>query len=139
MFFTKKINHIGYITRLGQLEVADHTNGAIRNVKTLTAQTELLSFIGLSNALRTYLPNAARIDAPLTDQLRKEPAKQFVQLNVEELTALRTLHEKLISRSVMALQRKEGHYTVDTDASGRQIGCVFLQQKDDNVDGQAGC
>lgn len=50
------------------------------------------------------------------------------------MTALRTLQEKLTSPLVVALPRKEGHFTVDKNAYDRQIGCVILQEQDENVD-----
>lgn len=103
--FTKTIDSLGHIILPGKLEAANHTTDALQSLKTPTTQTEFRSYIRLSNLASRFAPKFARIAVSITARPRKEQAKTLGQLSYEKLTALCTLKEKLISPSILVLQR----------------------------------
>ena len=53
------------------------------------------------------------------------------ELNEEETKAFETLKEKLFNPPILTLPRIGRRYTIDTDACNVQIGCVLLQDQED--------
>lgn len=49
------------------------------------------------------------------------------------MAVLRTFQEKLILPLVLSLSIKQGYYTLKADGCDRQIGCVLLLKRDNNV------
>lgn len=88
----------------------------------------------LCNIFPWFVSNFAQIASPLIEGLRKSQIKEIEQLNEEDLTAFLTLQKKLISSPVLALPKKEGKCTLNTDDCPRQITYALLQKQDDNVD-----
>ena len=128
-FFTDKIDYLGHVIRPGKLQIAEHTTDAIRQLQAPTNLTELRSFLGLCNVFRRFVPNFARIAAPLNRKLRKGEPTVFGPLNEEEMGALEELKKRLIEPPILTLPRRDGRYTVDTDACDKQVGCVLLQEQ----------
>jgi len=127
--FADKVDYLGHVIRPGKLEVSEHTTDAVRDVKEPTTVTGIRSFLGLCNVFRRFVPNFARIAAPLNAKLRKGEPVSFGPFNDKEQEAFDTLKMRLISPPVIALPRGTGKYTVDTDACDRQVGCVLLQEQ----------
>lgn len=89
---------------------------------------ELRSFLSLFNFFCRSVLNFVRIAAPLNGKLRKNQAHVYTELSDQELKALETIQEKLMSPLIPALLRSQGPYTVETDTLGRRIGCGPLQE-----------
>jgi RNase H-like domain found in reverse transcriptase len=69
--------------------------------------------------------------SPLNALLRKGESPQLGVLSTEQLQSFDTLRAKLLNPPILALPRKEGLITLDTDASNEKIGCcLFLAQPD---------
>lgn len=132
-FFTETINYLGHVIRPRRLDISSHTTDAIRGLKALTSLTELRSFLGLCNVFRRFVPNFARLAAPLHQRLKKDQPATFGSLNEEELNSMNSLKNALISPPVLALPNNSGHLTLDTDACNVQVGCVLLQQQPDDT------
>lgn len=131
--FTDKIDYSGHVIRPGGLKVENYTTDAIRDLKEPTTVTELGSFLGLCNVFRRFVPNFARISAPLNEKLRKGELTSFETLTEEEQSTMKELQERLITTPVLDLPRTNGNYAVDTEACDRQIGCVLLQEQPDGT------
>lgn len=128
-FFTNKIEYLWPVIHPSRLEIANYNTDATRDLKVLTTQTELHSFINLCNIFCRFVPSFARTTSLLIVRLRKSPAKEFGHLKKEELTGSWTLKERLISPMVFALLRKGGRYTLNIGTCERQLWCVFLRKK----------
>lgn len=63
----------------------------------------------------------ARIASPLSEILCKFRAKDLGHLTEEKIGGLETHNEKSISRPVLTLPNSNGHNTLDTNESGRQV------------------
>lgn len=113
----------------GSLEVASQATDAIQKLKVPKMVTELRSFLGICNVFRRFASNLARISAPLNLKLRKGLAVKLDSLKKEEINALRTLQEELVTPPVLALTKKKGKLVVETDAFDRKFACVFLQER----------
>lgn len=101
------IGYLGHIIRPGWKKIANHTTDDIRDLKTPTAETELLSVIGLSNVLHRFVTNFARITSPLLAILRKKMAKIIRQLPKENPIALQTLEKHLIYPQILTFHSKK--------------------------------
>ncbi len=130
-FFGQSVNYLGHTIRPGLLEVANRNTDAIQGFKVPTTQTELRSFLGLCNVYRRFIPNFARIAAPLTELLKKEHGPSVPQLSEGQLAAFGLLKKALVSPPVLRLPRQGLRYSVDTDACDHQIGCVLFQTHKD--------
>ena len=128
-FFDASVDYLGHVVRPGQLEVASRTVDAVRQFKTPADQGELRSFLGMCNVYRRFVPNFARVAAPLNQKLKKGEPFQFDSLNDEEYKAFADLKVRLISPPVLALPRHGLRYTLDTDACAHQVGCALLQDQ----------
>ena len=93
--------------------------------------TELRSFLGLCNVYRRFILNFAKTARPLTRKLEKDQTVRFGPLNDEEQKAFETLRDSMVSPPVLALPRLGRRYVLDTDASDHQVGCVLLQEQED--------
>lgn len=67
--------------------------------------------------------------AVLKRKLQKDQPKTLGILTAEETAAMKELQNRLILLPVLALQYAEGYFTIDTDTSSVQLGCVLLQRQ----------
>lgn len=126
---TFRIKYIGHVIRPVQPEVANHTIGAIRDLKIPMTQTELCSFIGSCNVFRLFVLNYAFVTSHLKAKQCKMQAKDLRKLRKEELNTLPILQNNFIFPLLSSFFRKEAWYMSDTYACVRQKGCVMLQKK----------
>lgn len=131
--FTETIDYLGYVIRPRHPEIASHTTSAISGLQAPTNLTEFRSFLGLCDAFRQFIPNFARIAAPLNAKRRRDQPKRFGPLNDEKLKPMNLLKDALISLHILNLPNSTGHMTLDSDACHFQVGCVLLQVKEDNT------
>ena len=128
-FFESSVEYLGHVIRPGRLEVANANIESIKKAKIPTTQTELRSFIGMCNVYRRFVPNFARIAAPLNKRLKKGEPTQLGPLSEEELESYETLKTNLVTAPILALPREGYRFTLDTDACDYQVGCVLLQEQ----------
>jgi RNase H-like domain found in reverse transcriptase len=132
-FSKDTVDYLGHVFRPGQLSVAEKNTAALKDMMHPTTQTELRSFLGLFNVYRRFVKGFAKIAAPLNILLRKGETPQLSPLSPEQVFAFDTLRASLVHPPILALPRIEGAYTVDTDASDRQLGCRLLQEQPDGT------
>lgn len=114
-----------------------HTIDAVHVLEPPTKLTELLSFFGLCNVIRRFVPNFAGVATLLNKKLRKDHLQTFDGLSYKEITALETLKAKLIELTVLVLPRLQDDYKIDTDAFDKRIDCVLLQNQQDGTNSQS--
>ncbi len=85
--------------------------------------------MGLCNVYRRFVPRFPSIAAPLNELLKKHQPVEIDILNPEQVEAFSTLREALLKPHILALPRKDGHYTLDKDASDGQLGCCLHQDQ----------
>ena len=126
-FFTSTVKYVGHVIKPGTLEIDATATAALTKLEHPRTQSEMRSFLGLCNVYRRFVPEYARIAAPLTDKLKKGKPVNLEPFGESESTAFRTLVEAICSPPILALPRPGLPYTVDTDASNRQIGAALFQ------------
>ena len=122
-FFKDTVGYLGHVIRPGKLAVAEKNTKALHSASHPTTQTELRSFLGLCKVYQRFIRGFAKLAAPLNALLRKGESPNFGQLNTEQTQAFEDLRARLLDPPILALPRKEGLFTLDTDASQEQIGC----------------
>lgn len=74
-----------------------------------------------------FVPNFARIAAPLSCKLQKKRREELELLNKEDLTATKALQENLSSLRILKFHYAVEHFTLDTAACNVQVGCIIYQ------------
>lgn len=132
-FFTNRVDYLGHVIHPGKLEVASRNTDAIKGFQEPRTQTQLRSFLGLCNVYRRFVPNFARVAAPLNRLLQKGEDFDLPPFNQAQTDAFELLKSALIQPPVLRLPRKDLPYSVDTDACDDQVGCALLQTYPDGM------
>ena len=88
-FFDEEVEYLGHVVKPGRLEMQSRNTDAIRRARPPTNITELRSFLGMCNVYRRFVPNFARVAAPLTRLTGKGMPQEFETLTDEEFEALK--------------------------------------------------
>lgn len=83
--------------------------------------------------LRRFVPNFARIAAPLKAKLRKDQLVKFGALSDVYKKAMNTIQEKLILKTILALPNVKGLYNIDADACDRLVGLILLKDQKEGI------
>ena len=89
--------------------------------------TEVRSFLGLASYYRRSVEHFAEIARPLHYLMRKDVPFHW---GPEQQGAFDELKRRLVSAPLVAAPRKDGLFTLDTDASNEAIGAVLQQEQD---------
>ena len=132
-FFTSTVKYLGHIIKPGKLEIDNTATAALTKLEHPETQSELRSFLGLCNVYRRFVPNYAQIAAPLTDLLKKGRPVKLEKFGDAEITAFKTLINAICSPPILALPRPGLDYSIDTDASNRQVGAALFQTHEGGI------
>lgn len=130
-YIQKRVDYLGHMVSPGRLLVAAKTVQAVQKMLPPTYLTSLRSFLVLCNVYRKFVPNFARIAAPLTKKLRKDNPDKWERLKEDETEAFNKFKDFLAKPPVLALPRLGQTYTVDSDACDKQVRSVLLQEQED--------
>ena len=132
-FFTKTVYYLGHVIRPGKIEVAEKNTAALQGFKEITMQTKLRSFLGMCNVYRRFVPNFARVAAPLNQLLKKGQGPDLEPFDEAQRGAFELLKQALSEPPVLRLPQQDLPYSVDTDSSAYQIGCALMQTYPDGT------
>ena len=126
-FLKNKVYYLGHVVRPGKLAVAQKTNKAVEEFRLPETQTHIKSFLGLCNGYRRFVPNFARIAAPLKALLKKGMSPMLDSLSPKAVESFIRLKGALTEASILALPLSGLPYSLDTDACDYQVGFALMQ------------
>ena len=90
---------------------------------------QLRRFLGFANFYRKFIRNFAELATPLTNLTKKDLVFQWSQ---EVGLAFETLKECFVSGPVLRHPDQAKPFFVETDASNVALGCVLMQENEEN-------
>ena len=132
-FFQRQVKYLGHIIRPGKLAIYGKNLEAITKALPPRNKTQVRAFLGMCNVYRRFVNGFTRIAHPLNKKVCKDQPESWEHLSDDELTAFEQLKKSLVTAPILALPREGYPYTLDTDASDRQLGCCLLQQQEDGT------
>ena len=127
-FFQHRVEYLGHIVSSEGLSPDPAKVAAVADWKVPTSVTEVRSFLGLAGYYRRFIPQFAKIAAPLTNLTRKNTPFTWSLREGEAFEQLKTV---LLHAPVLQLADPERTFVVTTDASDFAIGAVLSQRWDD--------
>ncbi|OIR56055.1 MAG: uncharacterized protein A8A55_3199, partial [Amphiamblys sp. WSBS2006] len=123
----EKVNFLGYVIENGSIGVDPNKADAVEKLKEPENVSEVRCLLGMCNFYRNFIPEYAKVCAPLFGLLKKE--KEF-SWGKEQHDAVKKLKEELKSDRVLHIPTEEGNFVMRTDASEKAVGGVLLQEND---------
>ena len=122
-FFMQTLGFLGYRLSASGVQPEPSTTEATRSWPLPLGTRTEVQFLGFALYYRNFIPGFAKIEASLTDLLKKN--RQLVWTAAEDKEA-KTLVVHLTSAPVLALPDK--HFFLTTDASDAAVGVMLSQQ-----------
>ena len=132
-FFRTTVEYLGHKIKPGRLGVMDAHTRAPREAHFPTTRTQERSCVGMCNVVRRFVPNFARMAAPLTDLIWATAPVLVPSAMPMQQQAFDRLKEALTTLPVLALPQRGRKYVLDLDACGTQVGAALLQELDDGT------
>jgi len=129
-FARTELKFLGHSVSASGLSVDVEKVKAIEQLPVPKNLKQLQSFIGLINYYSKFIPEYARIVAPLND-LRKKGAK--FHFGEEQLSSFGKLKQCLSAPPVLRFPDFQRKFLLQTDASSTHLGCVLLQEFEDGL------
>ncbi|CAI7851263.1 unnamed protein product [Closterium sp. NIES-54] len=126
-FFQDRLEFLGHVISKAGVEIDPKKLDTVKAWHPPTNITEVQSFLGFVNFVRRFVPDMARLTAPLTDLLRKGVAFTWGE---KEHAAFSALKNVLCSPPVLRIADPHHPFEVVTDASDIAIGAVLLHVKE---------
>ncbi|CAI7771262.1 unnamed protein product [Closterium sp. NIES-54] len=122
--FQDRLDFLGHVISEAGVKIDPKKLDTVKAWHPSTNITELHSFSGLVNYVRRFVPDMARLTAPLTDLLRKGVVFTWGEKEHAVFSALKNV---LCSLPVLHIADPHRPFEVVTDASDIAIGAVLLQ------------
>ena len=123
-----EVEYLGHIVSKDGLKADPAKCKAIADHSPPMSVRELQMFLGTVNYYSKFVPNYAKICAPLYALLRKDTPWKWSD---EHEMAFRTLQNKLTQPPVLCLPDFTKPFQLETDSSDFAIGAVLAQQQSD--------
>ncbi|CAI7804458.1 unnamed protein product [Closterium sp. NIES-54] len=123
-FFQDRLELFGHVISEAGVEIDPKKLDTVKAWHPPTNITELQSFLGFVHYVRRFVPDTARLTAPLTELLRKGVVFTWGE---KEQAAFSTLKNVPCSPPVLRIADPHRPFEVVTDASDIAIGAVLLQ------------
>jgi len=132
--FREEVEYLGHIVGRGELKVQDKNIRGLREASPLRCKKDLRSFfLGMCNVYRRFVKDYARVARSLSAMTSTKGPDRWTSQSAEALAAFEELKKRLTAAPILALPRREGAYTVGTDAGAGQVGAVLLQEQPDRT------
>ncbi|CAI5464762.1 unnamed protein product [Closterium sp. Yama58-4] len=123
-FLQDRLEFLGHITSADGVEIDPKKIATIQAWHAPTNLTELQSFLGFVNYVRRFVPDMAKLTAPVTDLLRKGVEYTWGE---KEQAAFSALKKILCSPPVLHIADPHRPFELVTDASDIAVGAILLQ------------
>ncbi|CAI7876750.1 unnamed protein product [Closterium sp. NIES-53] len=123
-FALKKVQFLGHMVSAEGVHVDPWKIEAVKKWKVLENMKELQQFLGFTNYYNRFVPQYAKIAAPLTDLLKKDTPFKW---DTPHQQAMEHLQTALTTAPVLILPDSEKDYVVEADASDQAVGAVLMQ------------
>ncbi|GJP56412.1 hypothetical protein CLOM_g15473 [Closterium sp. NIES-68] len=125
-FALEKVQFLGHMVRAQGVHVDPKKIKVVRTSKTPENVKELQQFLGFANYYNRFVPQYAKLAAPLTNLLKKNTPYKWEPKHQE---AVEQLKQALTSAPVLILPDPERDYVIDADASDQPVGAVLMQDQ----------
>ncbi|GJP56055.1 hypothetical protein CLOM_g15120 [Closterium sp. NIES-68] len=125
-FALEKVQFLGHIVSAQGVHVDPKKIEAVRTWKSPENVKELQQFLGFANYYNRFVPQYAKITAPLTNLLKKNTPYKWGPQYQE---AVEKLKQALTSAPVLILPDPERDYVIEADASDQAVGAVLMQDQ----------
>ncbi|GJP32390.1 hypothetical protein CLOM_g16984 [Closterium sp. NIES-68] len=125
-FALEKVQFLGHMVSAQGVRVDPKKIEAVRTWKTPENVKELQQFLGFANYYNRFVPQYAKIAAPLTNLLKKNTPYKWEPKHQE---AVEQLKQALTSAPVLILPDPERDYVIEADASDQAVGAVLMQDQ----------
>ena len=115
-FFRTTVEYLGHEIKPGRLGVMDAHTRALREAHFPTTRTQVRSFMGMCNVFRRFVPNFARMAAPLTDLMGSTAPFLVPPATPLQQQAFDRLKRALTTPPVLDLSRRGRKYVLDVEA-----------------------
>ncbi|GJP42101.1 hypothetical protein CLOM_g1693 [Closterium sp. NIES-68] len=129
-FLKQELEFLGHVVSTEGVKIDPKKIKTIQEWKPLTNLKELQGFQGFVNYVRRFIPNIARLSAPLTDRLKDHNCFWWGE---KQQAAFDQLKIALTSPPVLRISDPDRPYEVVTNASDIAIGAVLLLDFDDGL------
>ncbi|CAI7929472.1 unnamed protein product [Closterium sp. NIES-54] len=123
-FALKKVQFLGHMVSAEGVHVDPRKIEAVKKWEVPENMKELQQFLGFTNYYNMFVPQYAKIAAPLTNLLKKETPFKWDTLHQQAMEQLQTA---LTTAPVLILPDPEKDYVVEADASDQAVGAVLMQ------------
>ncbi|CAI7895943.1 unnamed protein product, partial [Closterium sp. NIES-53] len=123
-FALKKVLFLGHMVSPEGIHVDPRKIEAVKKWKVPENMKELQQFLGFTNYYNRFVPQYAKIAAPLTDLLKKYTPFKW---DTPHQQAMEQLQTALTTTPVLILPDPEKDYVVEADASDQAVGAVLMQ------------
>ncbi|GJP33995.1 hypothetical protein CLOM_g18479 [Closterium sp. NIES-68] len=125
-FALEKVQFLGHMVSAQGVHVDAKKIEAVRTWKTPENVKELQQFLGFANYYNRFVPQYAKLAAPLTNLLKKNTPYKWETKHQE---AVEQLKQALTSAPVLILPDPERDYVIEADASDQAVGAVLMQDQ----------
>jgi len=130
--FQEEVEYLGHIVGRGELKVQDRNIRGLKEASPPRCKKDLRSFLGMCNVYWRFVKDYAQVARPLAAMRSSQKPDWWGTLSDEALGAFEELKRRLRKTPILALPRRQGTYTLNTDASAGQVGAVLLQDQPDH-------
>ncbi|CAI5480477.1 unnamed protein product [Closterium sp. Yama58-4] len=123
-FALKKVQFLGHMVSTESIYVDPRKIEAVKKWKVPENVKELQQFLGFANYYNRFVPQYAKIAAPLTDLLKKDTPFKW---DTPHQQAMEQLQTALTTAPVLIQPDPDKDYVVEADASDQAVEAVLMQ------------
>ena len=127
LYMKKKINFLGHHISENEIRPLEEKKDEILRYEAPKDVEGIRRFLGILSYYRRFIPNCAKLTAPLTLLTRKEEAFTWGQA---QKGAFQRLKESLNSGPVLQQPDFEKGWILDTDVCNEGLGAILMQKSD---------